>query len=126
MYFKQLLLGLMLVNIKRISLLLALTIIFSVLQSITKPNIANANPYDNNNLYRDLRDLNNGRTRTGRTCNFLAYKINEAAKDYKNNMARSKQSVNQDNKFRYAVNARDSYNQYQSLLSEWRQKGCDK
>jgi len=110
----------------RLIRLFSLTVIVSVLQIITKPNISNANPYDNTSLYDDLHDLQNGRTGTGRTCEFLAYKMNQAAKDYQNNMTLSKQSVNSDNQFRYAVNARDSYNQYQSLYNESLQKGCGK
>ena len=111
----------------RLSLLFALTIIFSALQTITKPNISNANPYDPpQTFFNDANAVLDYGASTGRTCEFLANRANQEYNSHQNYMTYSQQSVNSDNQFRYQINARDSYNRYLSLFNEWQQKGCDR
>ena len=103
---------------KRLSLLFALTITFSALQTITKPNISSGNPHDNRDTFCCAMPP--------RDCEFVAKRASAAYYHALNYMTCSERSVNLDNQFRCMVNARDSYNEFLSLFNEWEQKGCNR
>ena len=99
----------------------SLTVMISVLQIITQPNVSNANPYDNLDLYRDYRNVEN----IGLSCKQLLEKFNQAINDSDYYLELSRQSVNYDNQQLYLNKAQESQSSAKGYLNKYKNKGCN-
>ena len=105
---------------KRLLCIFSLTVVFSMVQGITRPNASNANPYDNLGLYRDYDNLKY----SGLSCRELREKGDQASRDASYWGNRANDSVNSDNEYLYRTNQSESLRLSNGYYEEYLRKEC--